>query len=266
MPLPLISPPEPEVNRDPDIWLPGDPGFPHNRLPTKPSPDSPLIETLINYVKNPSVEIDLTGVTNSGNAVAPTVFARQSGWSSDGRWALRYTTVSHLINTFRNIIPTPSAASAIPITPGEYTAAACDINIISRTANGPRVDLNIDYYIAGGTYLTTRTFGGITAVGEHSIYGSAPAPATAAFFGLTIQITGATGGGGDLDFYVDNMLLTKSIHPLRTWCGDHPDCYWVGTAHNSYSHKRVSDYNQHNPKVDWTIDHENGFDEYTLVT
>jgi hypothetical protein len=204
----------------------------------------PLNPDFINLVPNPSVEIDTSGliVSNSVGVVAGT-FARQSGWSDSGGFALRVSGTNAADTTARRIgVASTTGTGGMPVDAGKPYVAQAKINVVSGIVvsgtNGFR--LTMLWYQANGSpsAITAAQFGTFQAApspGLLTIPVAGTTPADAAFGALLVDATVNT-VSDFVDYYVDSLILSPGTTlPFGYADGDTPGWGWTGIPHASAS-------------------------------
>ncbi|MET8824798.1 carbohydrate binding domain-containing protein [Streptomyces sp. NPDC004610] len=140
----------------------------------------PWITSLDRLTTNPDMEADLAGWTPTGATTArvPTPAAAPFG----GDWSMQLT-------------PTGAAATAYaestPVTTGITAGSTYTVHAWVRCAVARTVNVNVNWYTSGGTYIsTTGVSQAVTAGVWTRISGTLTAPATAARASLAPTMTG----------------------------------------------------------------------------
>lgn len=176
----------------------------------------------VNYVRNPSFEVDTTG----WSPVASATLARTTGEFNTGSACLSVTNASGSAAQY----------SMIPLVagPGNYYLSA-----YVKLANG---NSTANYFLRHLQYEETTSTSTLAAgnvaltslsyTGNWVRLGAAIAKNAGANF-MTIRVVTSSTVSGEV-FYVDSVMLEKS-DTLRSYFDGGSNGFWSGTANNSFS-------------------------------
>lgn len=184
--------------------------------------------TFTNLVTNPSLETNLTGWTWDPVVGSPFTFAQTGSWSSSGTTAGHYQVNSA---GYGDVV-TPTGTSGYPVTAGTTYTGQAVVNVVQ--AHGSGVQIRINWYNSGGTFISSSTSAAQTGTGvkDLSITAAAPGGATYASFALGVVTPGSL---ATVQFYWDSVQLIAHDSSLEYFDGSLSGSYWNGTAHGSTS-------------------------------
>jgi hypothetical protein len=173
----------------------------------------------INYIKNPSFEVDYTDWSLHNATFQQSTDIPTEGYPST--YSGKFTTTTGW---------TIQSLSKIPVVPGQYFC----FSMYSKSSNIPNMRMTLDIYDADDNQLESIT-------DEHMIsnvwmrnYISGLIDPTSNASYAYLTLSSATGGV----VYMDMMLAQNGYAPSDYFDGSMPSEYgniWQGTAHNSYS-------------------------------
>jgi hypothetical protein len=180
----------------------------------------------VNYITNPSFEVDTTNWFGFGSAT----LARTTGQSNTGSASLSVTNSNGSGAQFGN------SGTMIPLIAGEgtyYLSVYVKLASGATSANYFMRALQYEAQDSGGT-VAAGTIGtqALTDTGSWArLSGSFTKSALANF--LIIRVATASTTPGDV-FYVDSVLLEKST-TLNSYFDGSSNGFWSGTANDSFS-------------------------------
>lgn len=182
----------------------------------------------VNYIKNPSFEVNTAGWT----PVASATLARTTLESFSGSASLSVTNVSAGAAQFGN----SGVGNMIPLVAGEGTYY---VSAYVKLANG---NGSANYFIRQLQYETELS-GSTVSAGNVGIQNlsytgnwvrlSAPVTKAANANFMIIRIVTGSTVAGEI-FYVDSVMLEKS-NSLRSYFDGDSNGFWSGTANSSFS-------------------------------
>lgn len=187
---------------------------------TKPE----LLGYRVNYIPNPSFEVDATGWASVNSASINTSSAEFFSGSNS----------LEVINSSQSGV---ELSSRIPFLGGE---GDYQVSVYVKVAEGSP---EANYYIRYLEYETEQSTGTVTSgnVGTQSlsftgnwvrISGVMPKTPIAGFFSLRILTNSTTLGS---TYYIDAVMVEKADALGDYFDGSSPESFWTGTPNNSYS-------------------------------
>lgn len=149
-----------------------------------------------------------TGATTGWNAGTNTTIAASSTWAQDGTYSMAMTaTAAGAVSA-----TTPSATSAIPVSPGQTVRALASFN---SSATARPCTVAISFFSSSGAFLSTTTSTAVNSTlsgngGQPVI--TAVVPALSAFMSITVSGSGLSAGE---ILNVDEILLAPGTS--TTW-------------------------------------------------
>ncbi len=179
-----------------------------------------LPEATKNYLTNPSIEVDATGLTNYSTGSASGTRARDTSWSKRGRASYKLVKSGGGASDKWGAYQVPTALSEM--VSGDYVTFSVDLNVTAGT-----VTIQLD--VTQGTTLSATLAVVGPAAGRYSVT-VGPLGATATDAKAYVYISSATG-----TVYADGWQVERKAYATTYIDGAHEGGTWLGAAHAAAS-------------------------------
>lgn len=190
----------------------------------------------VNLLTNPSFEVNLTGASAITSSATLNDFSRSTAWSRYSEASAHFKATATGGGATATVIDAPSPPAVVV---GRTYFARAHISALSIGAVPPA--LYVAWYTAGAVLVSRSTIATApAAIGESILYGTAVAPATAAFGVVEVGNVANLANGNVLELYVDDRMLVDqtaagSALGADYFDGDTAGGSWSGTPHASTS-------------------------------
>lgn len=190
----------------------------------------------VNLLTNPSFEVNLTGASAITSSATLNDFSRSTAWSRYSEASAHFKATATGGGATATVIDAPSPPAVVV---GRTYFARAHISALSIGAVPPA--LYVAWYTAGSVLVSRSTIATApAAVGESILYGTAVAPATAAFGVVEVGNVANLANGNVLELYVDDRMLVDQTAAGAAlgadyFDGDTAGGSWSGTPHASTS-------------------------------
>lgn len=158
-----------------------------------------------------------------------------SAWSAAGSQFARLVGTSSAKSSYIHFGYARPTNYGSPVSPDTTYTAAATVNITSITGSGAMVYLQITWYDAAGTTITSLLGPALATTGVKRLTLTGMSPSNAAYGKVLVVGNNSGNGTVSYDLFLDAVSFTATSTALRYFDGDSPAGAWTASGSTGYA-------------------------------